>query len=250
MLHRTIQGSQGDWGDAETLDIFTSLRLHPTFYVGRLKQYLPATLHGLAPMMGSEARKSASHPVLLDAPMTSDAAAFPSLHSYEPGIPGSSSIRVAPGSTDGSHSQSSPPVQHAREPPRLPAERQQPCSQHRQHRPGQPGRQRYLHERPPPLVDAEGQVRWIVDHIVDHRDPSTAAASSAHVTRAVPTALHYRIRWLGIPPEQDSWEPRSSLFCEVPDVVRDYESMLSGRTDVNTGVNVLVVNETARRTLT
>ena len=46
-------------GDAYTLDIPTSLRLHPTFYVGWLKQYRPrpATLQGLASMMGSEARK-------------------------------------------------------------------------------------------------------------------------------------------------------------------------------------------------
>ena len=114
-------------GDAYTLNIPTSLLLHPTFYVGRLKQCRPATLHGLAPMMGSEARKSASHPVLLDVPMKSDAAAFPSVHSHEPGVTGSSSVRAARGPTEGSHSQSSPPVQHAREPPRLPDERQQPC---------------------------------------------------------------------------------------------------------------------------
>ncbi|KAG3210169.1 hypothetical protein PC129_g18828 [Phytophthora cactorum] len=33
-----------DIGDAYTLDIPTSLRLHPTFYVGRLKRYHPATI--------------------------------------------------------------------------------------------------------------------------------------------------------------------------------------------------------------
>ncbi|GMF37808.1 unnamed protein product [Phytophthora fragariaefolia] len=31
-------------GDAYTLDIPTSMRLHPTFYVGRLKPYVPATI--------------------------------------------------------------------------------------------------------------------------------------------------------------------------------------------------------------
>ena len=79
-------------GDAYKLEIPTSLRLHPTFYVGRLKQYSPATLHRLAPMMGSEARKSASHTVLLDAPMTSGGAAFPSVNFNEPGVSGSSSV--------------------------------------------------------------------------------------------------------------------------------------------------------------
>ncbi|KAE8965257.1 hypothetical protein PR002_g28728 [Phytophthora rubi] len=31
-------------GDAYTLDIPTAMRLHPTFYVGRLKPYVPATI--------------------------------------------------------------------------------------------------------------------------------------------------------------------------------------------------------------
>ncbi|KAE9164551.1 hypothetical protein PF005_g29984 [Phytophthora fragariae] len=31
-------------GDAYTLDITTAMRLHPTFYVGRLKSYVPATI--------------------------------------------------------------------------------------------------------------------------------------------------------------------------------------------------------------
>ena len=35
-------------GDAYTLEIISPLRLHPTFYVGRLKEYRPATLHGMA----------------------------------------------------------------------------------------------------------------------------------------------------------------------------------------------------------
>ena len=41
-------------GDAYTLDITSSLRLHPTFYVGRLKEYRPATLHGMAPLKNAE----------------------------------------------------------------------------------------------------------------------------------------------------------------------------------------------------
>ncbi|CAI5705840.1 unnamed protein product [Peronospora effusa] len=52
-------------GDAYTLDVLSSLRLHPTFYVGRLKEYLPATLHGLAPTPASGVRKSNGLPVAL-----------------------------------------------------------------------------------------------------------------------------------------------------------------------------------------
>ena len=92
-------------------------------------------------------------------------------------------------------------------------------------------------------MDAEGQVRWIVDRIVGHEDPPREATSSAHVTHAVPSARKYRIRWLGFSPEQDTWEPLSSLLREVPDVVRAYESMEPGNPDTYADVNVLVVNE-------
>ena len=97
-------------------------------------------------------------------------------------------------------------------------------------------------------MDAKGQVRWIVDHIADHEDPPRAATSSAHVKRAVPSARKYRIRWLGFPPEQDTWEPRSSLLRKVPDVVRDYESMACGHPDVSIVVNVLAVSENGKAT--
>ena len=83
-------------------------------------------------------------------------------------------------------------------------------------------------------------MRWIVDHIVGHEDPPYA---STHEKRAVPSARKYRIRWLGFPPEQDTWEPRSSLLREVPDVVQAYESMDLGLSDATADVNVLVANE-------
>ena len=67
-------------GDAYTLDIPLQLRLHPTFYVGRINRYHPATLHGLVPTTEPGDRRSTSRPALLGAPMTSDAAAFPSGH--------------------------------------------------------------------------------------------------------------------------------------------------------------------------
>ena len=230
-------------GDAYTLDIPSSLRLHPTFYVGRLKEYRPATLHGLIPISESRARKSTSLPVLLDARATSDVAVSPSVHDQEPGVPGSSSVQAARDSTVESHSRSSPPEQHAQEQPQLPAEHRQLCSQPRPHRPGLPGRQHYLREGPPPLVDAEGQVRWLVDRIVGHEDPPRDTTSSDRVSRGIPPARKYRMRWLGFPPEQDTWEARSSLLREVPDVVQDYESMASVHPDASVDVNVLVVHE-------
>ena len=58
------------------------------------------------------------------------------------------------------------PLQHAQEQPQHPIGRQPPCSQLHQRRFGQPGRHTYALKGPPPLVDAEGQFRWIVEYIV------------------------------------------------------------------------------------
>ncbi|CAH0489286.1 unnamed protein product [Peronospora farinosa] len=233
-------------GDAYTLDVPSSLRLHPTFYVGRLKEYRPATLHGLAPMPASGVRKSNGLPVVLDAPMTWGAASIPSEHDQAPGAPEPLSVRAAHGSTAGSHSQSSPPGQHVHWQPQPPAEHRQLCSRPDQHRPGQPGRQHYHREGPPPLVDAEGQVRWIVDRIVGHEDPPQPALQSAHEKRAVPSVRRYRVRWLGFPPEQDTWEPRSSLLRDVPDVVLSYEATKSGYSNAGEHANALVTNESGK----
>ena len=57
-------------------------------------------------------------------------------------------------------------------------------------------------------MDAEGQVRWVVDYIVGHEDSHREITLMAR-----------------FPPEQDTWESRSSLFRDVPYVVRAYEMM-------------------------
>ena len=51
------------------------------------------------------------------------------------------------------------------------------------------------------------------------------------------------MRWLGFPPEHDTWEARSSLLREVQDVVQHYESMASVHPDASVAVNALVVHE-------
>ena len=86
-------------GDAYTLDMSSSLRLHPTFYVGRLKGYRPATLHGLAPSSDSKDLRSTFPLAFLDAPATSDAAASQAARAQETGVAGSASAQTARGST-------------------------------------------------------------------------------------------------------------------------------------------------------
>ncbi|CAI5704106.1 unnamed protein product [Peronospora effusa] len=230
-------------GDAYTLDVPSSLRLHPTFYVGRLKEYRPATLHGLAPTPASGVHKSNGLPVALDAPMTCGGVSIPSEPDQASGAPESLSARAVHGSTAGSHSKSSPPGQHVHWQPQPPAEHRQLYSRPDQHRPEQPGRQLYHREGPPPLVDAERQVRWIVDRIVGHEDPPQPLLQSAHEKRAVPSVRRYRVRWLGFPPEQDTWEPRSSLLRDVPDVVLSYEATKSDYSKAGEHANALVTNE-------
>ncbi|OWZ05649.1 hypothetical protein PHMEG_00022230, partial [Phytophthora megakarya] len=111
-------------GDAYTLDVPSSLHLHPTFYVGRLKRY------------------------------------------YLAEIPDAKNV-----TTDG-------------------------CSD-----------QRYRRDGPPPVIDAAGNVRWIVDRIVKDQDPH------------------------GFPPEDNTWETPHGLLRDVPDVVRDYEATLAAASD-------------------
>ena len=47
------------------------------------------------------------------------------------------------------------------------------------------------------------------------------------------------------PPEQDTWEPRSALLRDVPDVVQLYKSMESVYSIANADVNALVIFESA-----
>ena len=97
-------------GDAYTLDIPSSPWLHPKFYVGRIKEYRPATLHVLVPTPESKAHRLTFPPALLDAPMTLDADALSSARIQEPGVSGSSSARSVRVLTTGSHSRSSRPA--------------------------------------------------------------------------------------------------------------------------------------------
>uniref|UniRef100_K3WP04 Chromo domain-containing protein n=1 Tax=Globisporangium ultimum (strain ATCC 200006 / CBS 805.95 / DAOM BR144) TaxID=431595 RepID=K3WP04_GLOUD len=75
---------------------------------------------------------------------------------------------------------------------------------------------------PPPLLDSQGEHRWVVESIVDHEDRPTRR----HGKKRLNHQRFYRVRWRGYPPSSDTWEPRQTLESDVPDVVRSYENRL------------------------
>ncbi|GMF42230.1 unnamed protein product [Phytophthora fragariaefolia] len=177
-------------GNAYTLDIPSSLRLHPTFYVGRLKSYAQhesPTLGDLVPTPARGRRRAlARHSVSTQGrPARSRQSARPAR--AEP------STGPAPAST-----QQTRPSGGVQQPP---------------------DDQRSLVDQtrvvfPPPLPprrDAQGAIRWIVQPIVDRRIRTQGPD-------------HFRRRWKGFSPSHDTWEPRNVLMRDVPKMVTEYEA--------------------------
>ncbi|GMF35563.1 unnamed protein product [Phytophthora fragariaefolia] len=83
----------------------------------------------------------------------------------------------------------------------------------------------FRRDGPPPLVDASGARRWIAERIVDHETRRTRTTDTAPTSRRERTTeRYYRIRWLGFPPAEDTWESRERLMEDIPDVVKAYEA--------------------------
>ena len=76
-----------------------------------------------------------------------------------------------------------------------------------------------------------------------HEDPHREAMPTPRETRAVPSRVKTRIRWIKFSPEQDTREPLSSLLREILDLVQAYELMESSYPDLSVNVNALTMNE-------
>ncbi|KAG3124611.1 hypothetical protein PI126_g23164 [Phytophthora idaei] len=189
-------------GNAYTLDIPSSMRFHPTFYVGRLKPY---TQHEPPNLDGSQRttkrRKPASRGQQHGRGASRPAFQVPlgrSTRSERP-APSGSAAPAAAGRTP--HSGTVPEQLHDR-------------TERGSH--GQPGVDRTggtFPPPPPPLRDARGSTRWIVERIVGYEPPKTNRDQA-----------RIRIRWRGFPPHRDTWEPRNVLMEDVPEMVRAYKA--------------------------
>ncbi|KAE8881599.1 hypothetical protein PF003_g34334 [Phytophthora fragariae] len=245
--------------DAYTLDIPTAMRLHPTFYVGRLKPYVPATIPAPEAESARPARNSDRPDVGADAEsaraLAPHARASPNVARRTRSTPSDGAAPSSRADPAPNESQQPPPPQHVRaqtqrcsEPPLLcPSPGRPPApSAGMAEASGAPRRRsarsqaalkqtRYQRDGPPPLVDASGARRYVVERLVDHdtranrESPPRGSPGTANTraTRRQAPEKHYRGRWLGHSPAEDTWEPRSRRLEEVPDLVSDYEASLA-----------------------
>ncbi|KAG3153597.1 hypothetical protein PC128_g22552 [Phytophthora cactorum] len=191
-----------DIGDAYTLDIPTSLRLHPTFYVGRLKRYHPATIP-----------ESAQPTEPGDLP---DVHVVPSIHRYpvpDHGAAYQSAVdHGLRASTSAAEQESLDSAGEAPQSPYLPQEGSGAIVPYTDARVGH--RERGHNKVWRREEDSRGQP--CVQRSSGYLQLCQQQEGSRH-------AGNDRV----LPPEEDTWEPRANLLHDVPDVVEAYESKVA-----------------------
>jgi len=61
-----------------------------------------------------------------------------------------------------------------------------------------------------------GEEFWNVERLLDRRQ--------RRKSRRGRPAVEYLVRWENHGPENDTWEPRTSLIRDVPDIVREFDT--------------------------
>ena len=159
----------------------------------------------LVPIPNAGSRKSIALPAVSDASISFVAVALSPTHVPKPGASGFSSVRAVRGSTAESHSRFSLPFHHAQEKPPLSARRQTHCLQPHQRRPGQPRRQLYDREGPPPLVDAGAKfadsltVLWVIRTLLSKHRRRLSRRAQLHLSASIvyDGSVSTRSRYMG-----------------------------------------------------
>ncbi|OWY98037.1 reverse transcriptase [Phytophthora megakarya] len=192
-------------GSAYTLELPSDMRLHPTFYVGRLKPYVqPESSSRDDSLTTTSGASSASPQASSPSPEEGELVPTPQhrcLWWSERLRPRRPSARSAATSA-----QRSEKPERTQEPPRergAPVNRGQPGVDHMmsvQHR-----RQKHNSVR--------GTIHLAVDRIVDHTSPKTNRGP-----------VRFRIRWRQSGFLRDTWFHRNVLMTDVPEMVKAYEA--------------------------
>lgn len=165
------------------LDIPTKMRLHPTFYVGRLKPYLEAASEDSQDTLSESSREPRVYPL--------DDSAAPLPSHGKCGLRNPAVTRTGiRNHLDRGRQFSKPPYQVCGKTPRV---------------------YRHVfpqHSAPPPLIDSQGDKRWIVERLLRKQSRNGTPG--------------FLVKWLGYP--TPTWEPLDVLSQDVPDLVNQFSS--------------------------
>jgi hypothetical protein len=250
-------------GDAYTLDIPSVMKLHPTFYIGRIKPYHPDDPGHLDhPNTGTRPLASPQTEAAPDLPPPPDhSRRVPRRISFAspletpgcgatphppqsglgprraarrasascPLVPRSGEFAPRGNRDDGPIGPSGEPSDGDVLAQRGPPSRVARTSLALRSWSGHPAR------APPPIVDSDGDPHFVVERISSHRDVGRIrhTRTRGRTNSSDPLARQYLVKWRGYPDSESTWEPRASLRRDIPDLVREYESQLPKQQQVS-----------------
>jgi hypothetical protein len=63
---------------------------------------------------------------------------------------------------------------------------------------------------------------YVVEKIIDHADKKVCISPKGAKKKKYEMHRVYRVRWLGYPPDKDTWEPEDELLVKAGKTVADY----------------------------
>ena len=220
-----------------TLKLPARMRTHPTFYVGRLRPYYGLSHPDADASTHDQGRSKAAAP---QPPEAHRGASY----EHEQSCSSPSSSRRPFGSTDAASPSEKAPLRNSPASGKRgrPARHQREPSLTRRHSQSTPGGSMQPEEidsstqmastgsashqvtspdsssshvwppPPPPLTGADGQTRWHVERLLNHKVQHRNGIRTRY----------YLVRWRGFPSSYDSWEPEDVLQADIPDALMNY----------------------------